>query len=235
MTQKSVLPPGQREIDHFPRFGLLQFANRFPADVDEISIELDGDIGPSILRSTDLSALERVDQVADFHCVTTWTKRDVRWSGFRFVDVYRQLVLAKSRSESSAEFVMFRGQDGYRVGMFLDDLLASDVLLADRMNGEALPIAHGAPLRLIAPAHYGYKNIKHISRIEIWNEERNYRRAAFKFMDHPRARVKHEERGRFFPGWVLRYLYRPLVRSTIRKFENALAKHLTTKVNSDDG
>ena len=29
-------------------------------------------------------------------------------------------------------------------------------------------------------------------------------------MGHPRARVALEERGRWVPGWLLRYLYRPL-------------------------
>jgi len=29
-------------------------------------------------------------------------------------------------------------------------------------------------------------------------------------MAHPRARVAAEERGQWFPGWLLRYLCRPL-------------------------
>jgi hypothetical protein len=38
-------------------------------------------------------------------------------------------------------------------------------------------------------------------------------------MSHPRARVADEERGQWLPGWLLRYLYRPLVRPTIARFE----------------
>ena len=42
-------------------------------------------------------------------------------------------------------------------------------------------------------------------------------------MDHPRARVAHEERGRGVPGWLLRHLYyRPPVGPTIRTFQAAL-------------
>ncbi len=33
-----------------------------------------------------------------------------------------------------------------------------DVLLADQLDGQPLSIEHGAPLRLVAPAHYGYRD-----------------------------------------------------------------------------
>jgi hypothetical protein len=57
-------------------------------------------------------------------------------------------------------------------------------------------------------------------------DDRNYRPAAFRFMDHPRARVALEERGRGIPGRVLRYLYRPSVRPGIFLFRRALRQHL---------
>jgi hypothetical protein len=44
-------------------------------------------------------------------------------------------------------------------------------------------------------------------------------------MDHLRARVATEERGRGLPGWFLRHLYRPLVRRTTARFAKALAEH----------
>lgn len=184
--------------------------------------------------SSGLGELKRVEQVSDFHCVTTWTKRNVRWSGFRFSDFYEKLVLTQAHPELNAKFVVFSCQDGYRVGMQLEDLLAPDVILADRLEGQALPIAHGAPLRLVAPAHYGYKSPKHVSKIEFWRDERNYRPAGYKLMDHPRARVKREERGRIFPGWLLRQIYRQLIESTKRKFAHALATHLAASEVGND-
>ena len=102
--------------------------------------------------------------------------------------------------------------------------MRGDVLLADRLNGLPLTLEHGAPIRLIAPAHYGYKNVKHLSRIEFHRNDRTYRPAAYRFMDHPRARVSFEERGRGIPGPVLRYLYRPFVRPTISRFRKAIAE-----------
>ena len=35
------------------------------------------------------------------------------------------------------------------------------------MNGQPLTLAHGAPLRLVIPVKYGYKNIKRIGTIRF--------------------------------------------------------------------
>ncbi|MFK8048374.1 MAG: molybdopterin-dependent oxidoreductase [Halioglobus sp.] len=223
----SDLPPGQRLIDKLPRFGLGKFAHRFPNTDNAAEIDIGGDVGQPVKLSIPFGDLNRVVQVSDFHCVTTWTACGISWSGFRFSEFYKELVVNLAQPEPSVEFVVFGGQDGYKVGMHLEDLLASDVLLADRLDGQALPIAHGAPLRLVAPAHYGYKSIKHLSRIEFWCKEHAYQHAGFKFMDHPRARVEFEERGTGLPGRVYRWLYRPLVKSTRRKFAKALAEHIS--------
>jgi len=220
------LPPGQYEIAEFPRFGLTQFARRFPKSGAAFELGIRGDVDHPVTITDELQGLPRIDQVSDFHCVTTWTYRSVRWSGFLFADFYERIAFPRARPQQGATFVIFRCQDGYAVGLPLSDLLAPDVLLADRMDGQALSIAHGAPLRLVAPSHYGYKNAKHLRAVEFWRDDRAYRRAAFKFMDHPRARVDLEERGRGLPGPLLRYLYRPLVRPTVRRFRRALEEYL---------
>ena len=124
----------------------------------------------------------------------------------------------QARPAEGAGFVVFRGVDGYRSALPLADLLADDVLLADTLNGAPLGVDHGAPLRLIAPAHYGYKNVKHLGAIEFWTNRRAYRfpYPYPTFMDHPRARVALEERARLLPNWLLRLVYRLFVPKEIR-------------------
>jgi DMSO/TMAO reductase YedYZ molybdopterin-dependent catalytic subunit len=119
--------------------------------------------------------------------------------------------------------------------MYLKDLKCSDTLLVDSMDGQTLNVAHGAPLRLLAPAHYGYKSAKHISRIEFLSNADTYQPSGLRFMDHPRARVELEERGSIFPGWFLRRRYRPLVKSTAAKFSSALTKHNSREDPSHTG
>jgi DMSO/TMAO reductase YedYZ molybdopterin-dependent catalytic subunit len=225
MGEKPPLPPGQYESTTFPRFGLPRYAFRYPSDVDRVEIAVGGDVEEKVSFSEALHELPRLDQVSDFHCVTTWSRRALTWGGFRFVDFYESLVVPKARPATETTFVVLKSQDGYRTSLPLEDLLADDVMLADTLDGEPLSIAHGAPLRLVAPAHYAYKSPKHINRIEFWNDDSKFRPAGLRFMAHPRARVALEERANGAPGWVFRYLYRPLVRPTIARFRRAMAAY----------
>jgi DMSO/TMAO reductase YedYZ molybdopterin-dependent catalytic subunit len=219
MTEK--LPRGQRTVEAFHRFGLTQFASRFPKNVRTPSLEVVGQVTHTLDIPDVLQGLTRVEQVSDFHCVTTWSVRALRWEGVRFADFFSRVIGPQAQPHEGATLVALRGQDGAWTAMSLEDLLAPDVLLADRLNGEPLSIEHGAPLRLVAPAHYGYKSVKHLCRLEFRTPSEGYRVSGFRFMDHPRARVAMEERGRVLPGWLLRYLYRPLIRPTVLLFAKA--------------
>lgn len=227
MAEHEELPRGQVDGEDFPRFGFGKFAFRFPTNTKSIEIEVRGDVEKPFTLREELGELPRVEQVSDFHCVTTWTKRSLLWSGFRFRDFYEEVVAPKVIPQQGANLVVLRSQDGYDQSLPLEDLLAPDVLLADRLDGDVLSVAHGAPIRLVAPAHYGYKNVKHLCSIEFWRDAREYRFAGPKFMDHPRARVALEERGRGVPVWILRNIYPigiPLIRWL---FRIGLDRHLS--------
>jgi len=233
MHSQNTLPPGQIERPSFDRFGLGLFASRLPSHTDTPRITLGGNVAKALTVSTELSELARVEQVSDFHCVTTWSVRSLCWAGVRFRDFYREIVQPRARPDPGTDFVVFRGQDGYAVSMALQDLLADDVLLADTLNGSRLGVDHGAPLRLVAPAHYGYKNAKHIERIEFWRDGSHYH---FPWpypdlMDHPRGRVEFEERARFVPNWIIRPLYRLLQPSARRKHARYLQAYQAEQGN----
>jgi DMSO/TMAO reductase YedYZ molybdopterin-dependent catalytic subunit len=219
------LPKGQRARSDFPRFGLTHFANRFPRHPDQARLQVSGDVVSATALSAPLEGMPRVEQVSDFHCVTTWSSHALRWGGVRFADFYDLQIAPLLATGAKVKTVVLRGQDGYRTTLPFEDLMAADVLLADSLDGLPLSIAHGAPLRLVAPAHYGYKSMKHLSRIEFWQSAPSVRPAAFAFMDHPRARVAFEERGRWLPGWLLRLVYRLTVRPTAARFANAMAAY----------
>ena len=86
----------------------------------------------------------------------------------RFSDFYEQIVVPLAGPAADAAFVVLRGQDGARSSLPLEDLLAPDVLLADRLNGGAPADRARRAAALVAPAHYGYKSVKHLNRIEFW-------------------------------------------------------------------
>jgi len=214
------LPRGQRAIDHFPRFGVPAYANRWPRVPDEPTLAISGLVEtPFTLELRALASLPRVEIIADFHCVTTWTSKRHAWSGYRLADVLDQVVAPRARPAATVRYLGFLSLDGYKICIDRRDIDA-DTLLADRLDGERLPAEHGAPLRVVAPALYGYKSAKHVSGIEFLAD---YRRghAERQTIAHPRGRVAYEERGRFLPGWVYRYAYRALIPWTLAQYARA--------------
>ncbi len=228
MKNLPPLPPGQKEHPSFDRFGLGLFANRLAKIQSSINLSIGGNIEKTLTVTDHLQGLTRTEIVADFHCVTTWSVRNLVWSGYRFIDFYEQIVVPLCQPKPTHAFVVLKGQDGYQVSMQLQDLLQPDVLLADSVNGHPLGLDHGAPLRLVAPKHYGYKNAKHLAAIDFNTsaEGYNFPFPYPNFMDHPRGRVQYEERATLLPLWIIRPLYRLLQPGARKKHAKALAKHI---------
>ncbi len=110
-----------------------------------------------------LRALPRVEQTSTFHCVTGWTVKNVHWAGVRIHDV-----LAAAGSRPSGHALRFTSAEHPYVDYLTDEQAAlPDVLLAYEMDGHPLPREHGAPLRLVIPDMYGYKNVKWLARIDV--------------------------------------------------------------------
>ena len=99
---------------------------------------------------------------ADFHCVSGWTAVGLRWEGVAFADFYRLRIEPALRPGAVVTHVEFRGLDGFRSVITIEDALDDDVLLADHLDGEPLGTDHGAPLRVVSPAQYGYISTKHL-------------------------------------------------------------------------
>lgn len=215
----SELPPGQRAVSDLPRFGLPVYARRWPELPPSPLLSLGGDVVECAdLPLSALAALPRHEQTSDLHCVATWSRTGLRWSGHRFRDFYEQLLAP--RTNPPVRHVSFRGLDGYRATLTLDDALADDVLLADELDGQPLSLEHGAPLRLVAPAHYGYKHVKHLAEISVYRQFRPLR-ALPVFREHLRARVAFEERSDGLPAWLARRLYGALLHPTLWLYRRA--------------
>jgi DMSO/TMAO reductase YedYZ molybdopterin-dependent catalytic subunit len=201
------LPPGQIATA-LRRFGLPPFARIHPQPPARPVVTVTGTVArPTQIGLDDLIGLGRRRQRSDLHCVTTWSAVDLPWEGVPFRTVH-ELLAAQVGIARAANWVTVVGLDGYRACLRLDDALADDVLLADRLAGVPLTTEHGAPLRLVAPAHYGYKSVKHVCAIEY---RRDYRAGSARWAAHPRGRVAHEERSRYLPGPLWRLIWRTLL------------------------
>ncbi len=184
---------------------------------DDPVIAISGAVcGPSEVRLAELSALPHREVVADFHCVAGWTATDLRWEGVRFADFYRRFVEPALEPGVTVTHLVFEGLDGASSVVEPADALADDVLLAHRLNGLPLDGDHGAPIRLVSPAQYGYMSIKHLRAVEVCSALPAHRLGSGLFdrllEAHPRARVWHEERHGRVAGRLVRPFYRALIR-----------------------
>jgi sulfite oxidase len=93
------------------------------------------------------------------------------WTGVALADV---LALAGPMGE--AEHVGFVGADvspeavpaqRFAGSIPLDKATRREVLLAWEMNGEPLPPAHGAPVRVVVPGYIGARSVKWLEQIEV--------------------------------------------------------------------
>lgn len=118
---------------------------------------------PLSLSIDDLRALPRASQVSTFHCVTGWTVDGVHWRGVRLHDL-----LAHAQAQPGAHALQFvSAEQPYVDYLTLDQALLPDVLLAYEMDGRPLPREHGAPVRLVIPDMYGYKNVKWLREVNL--------------------------------------------------------------------
>jgi DMSO/TMAO reductase YedYZ molybdopterin-dependent catalytic subunit len=118
---------------------------------------------PMTLSYDELRALPRTSQIRNFHCVTGWSVSNVHWTGVRLSDL-----LDRVSPQFSAQGVLFTSAEiPYTDSLTLEQAKLHDVLLAYEMDGKPLPREHGAPVRLVIPEMYGYKNVKWVSRIDL--------------------------------------------------------------------
>lgn len=159
------LPPGQKLTTGFPVLD-LGIHPRIP--LDEWQLKLDGAVEqPRTLSWAELKALPQVEDVSDFHCVTTWSKFDCRWGGVAFTTLYE---LVRPRTE--ARFVYFTGYDGYSTNVALEHCLDDDVLVATSFDGQPVSLEHGGPARVIVPKLYAWKGAKFVSGITFLAEDK---------------------------------------------------------------
>jgi DMSO/TMAO reductase YedYZ molybdopterin-dependent catalytic subunit len=90
----------------------------------------------------------------------------------------------------------------------LRDALADNVMLADQLDGRPLDDLHGAPLRFVSPSQYGYKNIKHLTELEVTD---TFPKPGLLLGEHRRARVALEERDPFMNAQLYRLIGRALI------------------------
>jgi DMSO/TMAO reductase YedYZ molybdopterin-dependent catalytic subunit len=121
---------------------------------------------PMSLSLPQLQSMPSRSQITMHSCDFGWSAI-AEWTG-----VQLSRVLALTGVQPQARYVVFRCLDsmaGEQVWGSIDllDAVHPQTILAYEMNGVPLPVGHGAPLRLRIELQIGYKNLKHLSSIEL--------------------------------------------------------------------
>jgi len=132
---------------------------------------------PLSLSLADLRALPARTQITRHDCVEGWSSIG-KWTGARLGPL-----LDQARLKSSARYLVFHcgdtleetldGSGQYYESIDLIDAYHPQTILAYDMNDRALPVPHGAPLRLRVERQLGYKQAKYIMRIEAVDDYRH--------------------------------------------------------------
>jgi len=130
---------------------------------------------PFELSLADLRAIPSRTQITRHDCVEGWSCIG-EWTGAPL-----RLVLAKAKPKENARFVLFHCADDMGSGQLyyetldLVEALHPQTILAYGLNGQPLPIANGAPVRLRAERQLGYKMAKYVNGIELVESFANIR------------------------------------------------------------
>jgi DMSO/TMAO reductase YedYZ molybdopterin-dependent catalytic subunit len=159
--QDALLPPGLLP-DGWRIYTVAASMPRF--DPRTWRLRIDGLVEqPQSLTYDELRRLPRAEQVTTFHCVTGWSVKNVHWAGVRFRDL-----LAPARPRANGTVLTFvSAEKPYVDTLTLRQAELHDAMLAYEMDGKPLAREHGAPVRVVIPEMYGYKNVKWVERITV--------------------------------------------------------------------
>jgi sulfoxide reductase catalytic subunit YedY len=123
-----------------------------------------------------IRAMPLQERLLRFRCVEAWAMA-VPWTGFLIRDLIKAV-----EPKSSAKYIVFKtfynpkvalGQLRvwyswpYTEALTIEEGMNDMAMLATGIYGKPLPHQHGAPLRLVLPWKYGFKNGKSLVSIEF--------------------------------------------------------------------
>ena len=164
MRDAGRLPPGQSatlkwpvlHVGRVPRFDPQTWDFRITGLVEK----------PVRLTWDEFTRLPMTQVTVDMHCVTRWSRFDVRWEGVLFTQVMKLITV-----KPGAKFVMVHAEEGFTSNVRLDDLMQPATLFALKHNGEPLPADHGYPVRLVVPHLYAWKSVKWVHGLEFMAQD----------------------------------------------------------------
>jgi len=157
-----------------------QNATNFKTDPWSITVEGEANKTGTFHLEDILKHAQIEERIYRFRCVEAWSMT-VPWVGFSLAEM-----LKRFEPTSKAKYVEFEtlydpqqmpGQVRrvldwpYRDGLRMDEAMNPLCFMATGIYGHHMPNQNGAPIRLVVPWKYGFKNIKSIVKIKFTEHE----------------------------------------------------------------
>jgi DMSO/TMAO reductase YedYZ molybdopterin-dependent catalytic subunit len=153
------VPPGQHLAKGFP---VLTYGATPQIKTDVWEFKVWGLVALQTFTWEDFMAMPQHEFTADFHCVTTWSKLDVKWRGVKVTDFMNYIEV-----DPKAVHVMEHCYGGYTTNIAMEDFVREENFFAHTLFDEPLPADRGGPLRLVVPHLYAWKSAKWINGLEF--------------------------------------------------------------------
>lgn len=149
-----------------------EWVHLFQGDFSDWRLKVDGLVErPQAFSLEQLRAMPSRTQITRHDCVEGWSAI-AKWTGAPLVRVL-EAVGPKSNARYAVFYCAdqleqtFDGSGTYYESIDMVDAFHSQTILAYGMNDQALPVGHGAPLRLRVERQLGYKQAKYLMQIQL--------------------------------------------------------------------
>ena len=159
------LPPGQYDTGR--QWPVLTAEATPKIDAAAWSFAIEGLVDrPSTWTWDEMHALPPSTYSGDIHCVTTWSKL-----GMTFTGVSIDTLLEAAGPKPAATHVLAFCHTGYTTNLPLADVTGGRAWVAWEVDGQPLPRQHGGPARLLVPHLYFWKSAKWIAGLQLLDRD----------------------------------------------------------------
>lgn len=169
------LPLPEHLLTPLSEFYVQSYALPSRVDVEKWRLEIKGAVARSLsLTFEEILAQPQEDFYLTMECIGNPAGGNLignaRWTGTPLLPF-----LEKAGVKPEAKQFALHGADWYETTLPIAEVMRPEVRLIHRMNGEPLTQAHGYPLRILIPGHFGQKQPKWLTAIEaITTEKRGF-------------------------------------------------------------
>jgi DMSO/TMAO reductase YedYZ molybdopterin-dependent catalytic subunit len=159
------LPPGQYDTGR--QWPVLTAEATPKLDTGSWSFAIEGLVDQTVTWTWDeIHALPPSSYTGDIHCVTTWSKL-----GITFTGVSIDTLLEVARPKAGATHVLAFCHTGYTTNLPLADVTGGRAWVAWEVDGKPLPRQHGGPARLVVPHLYFWKSAKFVAGLRVLDHD----------------------------------------------------------------